>query len=1434
MNTNNEVIVLSDNNSNLLEYVEVTNTGQGVIDAAKDMVVLTDYNSNVPVIRPLYVAENVANKKNDLSNPNTTGYTSTLAVHNALTGFSTSWLTLKNRPAWLTGTTLFSFESGHTHNQYLLNMTFNNYSGTTIPANYYNKTQINSIITGITTNSYTKSEINYYTGSTLPNNYYNKIQINNYTGNTSFIINNKLNTTIFNTFTGTTLPANYYNKIQINDYTGSTNILINNKINKVTDATNNNIATFISSNIQDSGKQFTTTIQTVGLATNSLVPTELAVRNAINQAIASVITLQGDWNANTNTPNLQVTGITTGFAWRISVSGHTNLGGITTWLVGDLAIKSANGWIKLLNEDIAAVWGNISGTLSNQTDLQLALNDKLNTLIYQNFTGTTLPNNYYNKTQINNYTGKTNQHFNTIDMGLSWLSGNTTFNFIGSGTTIVNTSGTNPKTIHIFSPSGATGQKGDQGLTGPSGLTPTFTFTGSGSTIVHQNKIGNSYTLNIYAPSGHTGAKGDQGLTGPSGLTKTNYYTFIESGATVIKTGSTNTVTIYTPTSPVSSWTTLTNKPQWLSGTTLSAFQTGHTHSQYVTTSQINYYTGTTVPNNYYNKTQINGYTGTTVPNTYKTKLDFNTFTGTTLPANYYNKTQINGYTGTTVPNNYYNKTQINYYTGTTVPNNYYNKTQINNYTGSTNIVITNAITGATSGITLSSRVVKNNLITGIVGGQTIIGSKSTNSGLNIKATSASGTTGADIAFQVGNNGATEAMRILNNANVGIGNTAPTVSLELGNSTLGGNQNINSNNGAEMFTSFLRTNWILTSGWDITNGNDTKLFHNAAGVTTATLNTVAAVVGTLYKIVIANTYSGGTIAYSFGGVAGTSLAATQTYTNYLVANTTAGLIFTPVTAARGSITSISIIPQNQNGNLTIGGKITINRTNLVTNNSNGIELFNNTLATSGVTSQYSPSIVLKGAGWNNTTSVPQYVKLAVVPRVSSSILEAGWAIAGSIDGTSWTNVLNYSGAVLTSNANFNAQNVTSETSNLAVPASGVFIGNGAAATSTAGNKIRVSNQFQLYAHRWNGSVDQIDKYRNYIRPIADGLISENIFQYSPDGGTTYKDAFSILGTYSGTTPTINIYNKLGIGFAVGVSPTYPLEVNNGIIATSSNNSVAFRATNTSLTYLAIANGASSTSYSMYVKNGSDGLYRNLNLDGLSLILNATSYGNVGIATVTPTNTLSFGGNVARTIWMERNNNPLSGNTSGNTLTIQSGGATSGSANKKAGMLQLNPGVSTGTGFTSVRIGRTTRASVSGTTDNTITDAIIVSSEKNLTNTTVKGLFTVALPTLTMAGGYIVYSITSTDGTNMQVHSGVINYAAVNKGGVYTTSIVDGDAEAVDATAASSGNLTDAWTITTGTNLITINVVATSTVITPTIMKIYYTLHNNSKQAISQL
>ena len=55
-----------------------------------------------------------------------------------------------------------------------------------------------------------------------------------------------------------------------------------------------------------------------------------------------------------------------------------------------------------------------------------------------------------------------------------------------------------------------------------------------------------------------------------------------------------------------------------------------------------------------------------------------------------------------------------------------------------------------------------------------LIGGTTTTSTITYQPTSGVGTTGADHIFKVGNNGATEAMRILNSGNVGIGTASPT------------------------------------------------------------------------------------------------------------------------------------------------------------------------------------------------------------------------------------------------------------------------------------------------------------------------------------------------------------------------------------------------------------------------------------------------------------------------------------------------------------------------------------------------------------------------------------------------------------------------------------------------------------------------------------
>ena len=64
-----------------------------------------------------------------------------------------------------------------------------------------------------------------------------------------------------------------------------------------------------------------------------------------------------------------------------------------------------------------------------------------------------------------------------------------------------------------------------------------------------------------------------------------------------------------------------------------------------------------------------------------------------------------------------------------------------------------------------------------------VIGGTATTADLTLQTTSGVGVAGADMHFLVGNNGATEAMTILNSGNVGIGTTAPGEILDISKST---------------------------------------------------------------------------------------------------------------------------------------------------------------------------------------------------------------------------------------------------------------------------------------------------------------------------------------------------------------------------------------------------------------------------------------------------------------------------------------------------------------------------------------------------------------------------------------------------------------------------------------------------------------------------
>lgn len=86
------------------------------------------------------------------------------------------------------------------------------------------------------------------------------------------------------------------------------------------------------------------------VSTDTILQAFGKIQNQIN-GIASGVEYQGTWNASTNTPFLQSSVGTQGHYYVVSVSGNTNLNGITDWKVGDWAIYNGSAWDKVDNTD---------------------------------------------------------------------------------------------------------------------------------------------------------------------------------------------------------------------------------------------------------------------------------------------------------------------------------------------------------------------------------------------------------------------------------------------------------------------------------------------------------------------------------------------------------------------------------------------------------------------------------------------------------------------------------------------------------------------------------------------------------------------------------------------------------------------------------------------------------------------------------------------------------------------------------------------------------------------------------------------------------------------------------------------------------------------------------------------------------------------------
>jgi hypothetical protein len=63
-------------------------------------------------------------------------------------------------------------------------------------------------------------------------------------------------------------------------------------------------------------------------------------------AVTGSLVYQGAWNASTNTPTLTSSVGTKGEYYVVSVSGSTNLNGITDWVVSDWCVFNGSVWKK--------------------------------------------------------------------------------------------------------------------------------------------------------------------------------------------------------------------------------------------------------------------------------------------------------------------------------------------------------------------------------------------------------------------------------------------------------------------------------------------------------------------------------------------------------------------------------------------------------------------------------------------------------------------------------------------------------------------------------------------------------------------------------------------------------------------------------------------------------------------------------------------------------------------------------------------------------------------------------------------------------------------------------------------------------------------------------------------------------------------------------
>jgi hypothetical protein len=103
-----------------------------------------------------------------------------------------------------------------------------------------------------------------------------------------------------------------------------------------------------------------------GGTSQSVLDTLTSLQSQIT-ALSGFVNYKGTWNASTNTPTLVSNVGTKGDYYVVSVTGSTNLNGITTWTQGDWAIFNGTAWEKVDNTDLVTSVAGRTGAITLTT-----------------------------------------------------------------------------------------------------------------------------------------------------------------------------------------------------------------------------------------------------------------------------------------------------------------------------------------------------------------------------------------------------------------------------------------------------------------------------------------------------------------------------------------------------------------------------------------------------------------------------------------------------------------------------------------------------------------------------------------------------------------------------------------------------------------------------------------------------------------------------------------------------------------------------------------------------------------------------------------------------------------------------------------------------------------------------------------------------------